>query len=439
MITAQNTNVNEIHKEIETSWNEQLEFLKELIRYKSLSGDERPIQQYIAHYLQNQLHMHVDRFQPDIESIAKHPGFSPVEWDYENSDVVVGSHYGSEGENNALIFQGHTDVVSAEPVSLWNTDPYEPTEKDGRLYGRGAADMKAGLAAMVFAYRAIQKAGYQPKSNVMLQFVPDEERTGNGALAALEAGYTGKAALIPEPFGLKAAYAQVGSMWFRVRYDTVRSTQDGHVQCNAIEKGQVIIDALKQFVRHLNGQVTHPAFKDQEEPIEMNIGKFHSGDFESNEPVVGTIEGRIGLVPGETVKERKESMRAFLREALQSDDWFCDHLPHIEFYGFHAEPTESDDQSQLFQALDHAHEEVIGGQPKRRTLPSTTDARFFQLYYDSDAICYGPEGGNFHEIDEWVDLESVKQVTKVYANLLSSWCGLEKISEATAEEVDVSK
>ncbi|WP_353626280.1 M20/M25/M40 family metallo-hydrolase [Bacillus sp. JCM 19041] len=83
----------------------------------------------------------------------------------------------------------------------------------------------------------------------------------------------------------------------------------------------------------------------------------------------------------------------------------------------------------MFQELDRAHTYVTHEQPERRTLPSTTDARFFHLYYDIDAICYGPEGGHFHEVNEWVDLESVRKVTKVYAIMLANWCGLSKADQ----------
>ncbi|GAK12146.1 acetylornithine deacetylase [Geomicrobium sp. JCM 19039] len=416
-----------IEKEIDASWEDEVAFLKDLVRYPSISGEEKPAQKMIANYLEKELDMKVDRFQPNIDKIKNHPGFSPVEWDYENSDIVIGQHFGEEQEKNSLILQGHTDVVSPEPVGLWSSPPYEPVVTDGKLYGRGAADMKGGLAAMIFAYRAIVRAGFEPKSNVMLQFVPDEERTGNGALAALHEGYTAKGALIPEPFGMKAAVAQVGSLWFRVKFRTVKKTKHGNVQANAIEKSQQVIAALKNFEKQLSESVTHPAFADQDNPLDMNLGVLEVGDFESNEPVTGKIEGRIALLPNETVNERKDQLREYIQQTFAKDDWFNDQPPEVEFYGFHAEATVSDDQTPLFKVLDASHEAVTGTYPERRSLPSTTDARFFHLYYDMDAICYGPDGGNFHEIDEWVDLESVKKVTKVYAHMLASWSGLKRI------------
>ncbi|CAM3886963.1 ArgE/DapE family deacylase [Alkalicoccus chagannorensis] len=418
----------QLHDMVDADWEEQVEFLKEITRFPSLSGQEADVHRHIASFLEKELHLQVDTFGLDIDKIKNLPGYSPVEWTYENSSIVVGKHEGSEGEANSLIFQGHTDVVSPEPSHLWKQDPYDPWEENGRLYGRGAADMKAGLTAFLFAYRALYKAGWQPKSNLMMQFVPDEERTGNGALAALHEGYTAKAALIPEPFGMFPANAQVGSLWFRVKWDTIKRTEDGHVQTNAIEKSQVIISRLHAFVDRLNKNVTHPAFAEMREPIELNIGKIQSGDFESNEPVTAKMEGRIGVLPGETVKERQQQMQQLLAEELQDDEWFRLQPPEIEFYGFHAEATVSDDEAPIFQALDTAHETVVGEAAQRRSLPSTTDARFFQLYYDIDTVCYGPTGGCFHEIDEWVDLESLKQVTKVYTNMIISWCGIEPIN-----------
>ncbi|WP_078393921.1 ArgE/DapE family deacylase [Shouchella patagoniensis] len=419
-----------ITKKIDEQWQDQLDFLKTIVRFPTISGRERVMQLYLADYFSQNLKMKVDRFIPDIDMIASHPGFSPPEWSYEQSDIVIGSQKGIEPEaGRSLIFQAHADVVSAEPISEWVSDPWEPHEQDGRLYGRGVADMKAGLAAMVFAYKAIREAGYIPKADFMLQIVPDEERTGNGALATLEAGYRAEGALIPEPFGLKAAVAQVGALWFRVNIKTIQKDAWNQKQTNVIEKCNTVISALMSFEDELNKTVTHLAFSEQKKPINLNIGTIKAGDFASNEPIKATIEGRISMLPGEKIDDRKKELEEWLIKKTKHDKWFKTNPPHVEFFGFHAEGSCSDDSTPLFQELDKAHTYVTHELPKRRTLPSTTDARFFHLYYDIDAICYGPEGGQFHEVNEWVDLESVRKVTKVYAIMLANWCGLSKVDQ----------
>ena len=106
----------------------------------------------------------------------------------------------AEGGRSAL-FNGHLDVVSPEPRDLWDSDPFTPTLRDGWLYGRGAGDMKSGVAAMTYALHAVERAGFGLRAPVTLEAVIEEECCGNGALACLAAGYDAEAVLIPEPFG----------------------------------------------------------------------------------------------------------------------------------------------------------------------------------------------------------------------------------------------
>ena len=140
-------------------------------------------------------------------------GFTLEPMRIEDVDNFWATHGNNDGP--VLCFAGHTDVVPTGPVEQWGSDPFVPTVRDGKLYGRGAADMKAGIVAYTQAFRALQKLGYEPAAPVYLQSVVEEECTGNGALACLVEGYTADAAIIPEPFeGVMSA--QMGVMWLTI-------------------------------------------------------------------------------------------------------------------------------------------------------------------------------------------------------------------------------
>jgi acetylornithine deacetylase len=129
---------------------------------------------------------------------------------------VVCAHRPREQRGRSLILNGHIDVVPVGAAELWTDPPFEPVVRDGRMYGRGAGDMKAGIAAYITAFRALGRLGRRPAAPVFLQSVVEEECTGNGALACLHRGFRADAAIIPEPFAETILHAQVGVLWLLV-------------------------------------------------------------------------------------------------------------------------------------------------------------------------------------------------------------------------------
>ena len=132
-------------------------------------------------------------------------------------------HDPGQNARRTLAFNGHIDVVSPEPVSLWSSPPFEPrivtAEDDGEdwMVGRGAGDMKGGTVCYLWALAALRDMGLEPASKVILQSPVEEECTGNGALAILDRGWVADACIIPEPFNETLLARQVGVMWFQVR------------------------------------------------------------------------------------------------------------------------------------------------------------------------------------------------------------------------------
>jgi len=112
---------------------------------------------------------------------------------------VVGSHRPATPTGRSLILNGYIDVVPVGPLDMWRDLPFKPRVADGWMYGRGAGDMKVGLAENIFALDALRRIGFQPASGAFVQSVIEEECTGNGALACLERGYRAEAAITLEP------------------------------------------------------------------------------------------------------------------------------------------------------------------------------------------------------------------------------------------------
>lgn len=413
-----------VSKRIESNWEEEINFLQGLVRRRSTLGEEAQVQQYVAEELRK-TGLTPDIWQIDHSEISKMQGYSPVEWSYESRPNVATTWKGSGG-GKSLILNGHVDVVPATPEHHWTYDPWGGEVSDGRMYGRGAADMKSGVAAMIYAVRALREEGIKLKGDATLETVIEEECTGNGALAARVRGYGADAAIIPEPSNQAALEAQLGVMWARV---TVRgrgahaSSAFGAV--NAISKAQLMIQAIQKLEASVNAEAPPGKFNGIEHPLNYNIGIIRGGDWASSVPEECTLEVRISAYPEEDLTEVQTRFRQYLLEAAKNDPWLSENPPDISFYAFLAEGCTVDRQEPIFKALAGPHQNVTGKSLQYYSITATTDARFFNLYQDTPATCYGAVGGNAHAPDEWVDLESVKDVTKVLALTVIAWCSVE--------------
>ncbi|WP_306301266.1 ArgE/DapE family deacylase [Thalassobacillus sp. C254] len=425
---GKNKMMKEIYEKVDDLWEEEVRFLQHIGRFPSTLGNEGALQSFFANYFKNELKLEVDSFVPDVKELSVHPAFSVPEWSYEGRPVVIGSKKGKRKKTGkSLILQGHVDVVSPEPSSAWDYDPWGATIVGDKMYGRGIQDMKSGIAAMIFAYRAVKEAGYELGADLSFQTVIEEECTGNGALAALMRGYKADGALIPEPFAQKAVISQIGVIWLRVKVKgSGAHTERAYQAVNAIEKGYIIIKALETYRNYINNRRKHKDYKDHPHPLNVNVGTFHSGDWPSSVPSECVLEARVGFYPDENPADIKQEVKRWLLEAAVKDSWLKKNPPEITFYGFHADGVSLDQSLELFEVLRKSHEETSHTPFETTSITCTTDIRFFNLYFGIPATCYGPAGGNMHGSNEWVDLRSMKEVTKVYSRFLTHWCNAEK-------------
>jgi len=415
--------------EVDAGFDEQIRFTERLIRFPSTRGQEHTAQDFVHRALAGRGYA-MDRWTLDVESLRHHPGFSPVAVAYDNAINVVGTHRPREESGRSLILNGHIDVVPTGPLEMWAAPPFEPHVDGDWLYGRGSGDMKAGLAANVFALDAIRRAGYAPAATVHVQSVTEEECTGNGALAALLRGYSADAAIIPEPEDDKLVRANVGVIWFQVeikgRPVHVREAQSGS---NAILAAWPVIEALRSLEREWNARKgSHPHFADLEHPINVNVGKIAGGDWASSVPSWCTLDVRAAIYPGVDPADAAKEIEACVAGAGRHDPFLANHPPTVTYNGFFARGYVLDEGSDAEAALARAFEKAYDGRTLESFVtPGYLDGRVFVLYDDCPCLVYGPYSENIHAFDERVSLASVKRVTKTIALFVAQWCGLEKV------------
>jgi acetylornithine deacetylase len=361
----------------------------------------------------------------DPAILAEHPGFAPVPWGYDNRYNIVGIRpSGAEG-GRSLLFNGHLDVVDPGGRTFWQRDPFMPEIRDGWLYGRGAGDMKAGVAAMTYAVKAIENAGFALKAPVTVEAVIEEECSGNGALACIQAGYDAEAVLIPEPFGPTILTHQVGVLWFKVSVaGAARHVLAAGAGVNAIETCFPIISALRGLEAELNEGPRPKAYRDFDHPLNLNIGIFKGGSWPSSVPDTAEFHGRLSYFPGVRFDEIRQKVIRTVKQAATENPWLADHLPKVEFYGFRSDGHSADRSRPALATLTSCHRTLTGSDAADYIATCTTDVRAFHHFGRSQATCYGPVAESIHGADERVHLDSVMHTAKTYALFMARWCGL---------------
>jgi acetylornithine deacetylase len=201
---------------VDAGFDAQLATTRDFVAIPSTRGAEGPCQDMIGDLLRERGY-EVDDWHINVDDLKDLRGFGPIEHDFSKARSVVGTYRPPGNGGKSLILQGHCDVVPTGPLDMWETPPFSPVVKDGRMYGRGACDMKSGTIGALYALDAIKAAGLRPTARIHFQSVIEEESTGVGALSTLQRGYRADACFIPEPTGGKMVRSQVGVIWFRLR------------------------------------------------------------------------------------------------------------------------------------------------------------------------------------------------------------------------------
>jgi acetylornithine deacetylase len=363
-----------------------------------------------------------------VEELQSHPGFSPPLIDYAGRDNVVALHRPRTVAGRSLALQGHVDVVPEGAADEWTTPPFEPAIRGGRMYGRGAGDMKAGIVSTLMAFRALNLAGLQPAAEVQMQSVIEEECSGNGALAVMLAMPKADAVIIPEPGpGLPALYsAEVGVVWAFVtvtgRPAHVRDKQAG---VNAVEAAMAVWQRFEAYERAMNrAEHIHASFHGVNHPVNVNLGTFEGGEWNSSVPTRARIGLRVGVMMGNTALNVRADIQRIVEQA-ERDPALKGAKVRLEFRGFMADPCVFDMAAPIVRMAAANFADLTGHELRHYPATGLTDGRFFQLYQGTPVACFGPDAQDIHGIDESVGMDSMHDITRTIAVTMAGWCGVE--------------
>src|SRR5699024_6628758 len=217
----------------------------------------------------------------------------------------------------------HVDVVSAEPVSNWTVDAWGGENKDGKLYGRGSADMKSGLIANWFALKTLIDLDYPIKGDVQLHCVLEEESGGGGgALACMEEGFLTDGYISSEPHNLQMTISHAGVMYFRIKVKG-KTAHAGlaHEGVNAISKMYKVYNALEELSEWRAENIRFKLYEQGSgQAVHLNLGTLQAGDWVSTVPGEAVLESRMSFIPGETRADMKKLINDTVQKAIAGDE-----------------------------------------------------------------------------------------------------------------------
>ncbi|HEY2421379.1 MAG TPA: peptidase [Neobacillus sp.] len=396
--------------------------LQILVRENSIRGYESSTQAIVIEKCR-QLGLSLDIWEIGDEELRNHPAYCCDRQSFEGNPNLVAVLKGTGG-GKSIILNGHIDVVPVGDVANWEHDPFSGQIECGKLYGRGATDMKGGNVALLMAMEALIANGIKLKGDVIFQSVIEEESGGAGTLAAVIRGYQADGAIIPEPTNMKIFTKQQGSMWFRITVKG-KAAHGGtrYEGVSAIEKSLIVIQRLQQLEKARNERITDPLFEKIPIPIPINIGKIKSGEWPSSVPDRAIIEGRMGLSPEETIQNAKMKMEKCLQELNEQDEWFRENSLQIEWFGGRWLPGTIESNHPLINDLTKSFKEIKGEAPIIEASPWGTDGGILSTIGNTPAIVFGPGiTGMAHDANEFINLEDVFAASEIIALTLMRWC-----------------
>jgi len=162
--------------------------------------------------------------------------------------------------------------------------------------------------------------------------------------------------------------------------------------------------------------------------VNFNLGKIQGGEWASSVPSACRSDIRIGFYPDMRVAQAKAEVEAVLAAAHAAHPAHESLSYRIVYEGFQAEGCEVDLNEPVVTTLSKCHADIVGKALEPQAFTGTTDAKFFNLYGNTPAICYGPAGSSIHGIDEWVSIDSMMEVAAVLAVFMARWCGLNRLA-----------
>ncbi|KMY56058.1 acetylornithine deacetylase [Bacillus sp. FJAT-27231] len=389
--------------------------------------------------------------QSFVADFLKELGFSIDMWDvYPNDPNVVGKWRGTDSETfQSLIINGHIDVAEVQEDEEWEIDPFQAVIKNDSIIGRGAADMKGGLAGALFALQLLREAGISLPGDVIFQSVIGEEVGEAGTLECCRQGYKADFAIVVDTSDLHIqGQGGVITGWI-----TLKSSQTYHdatrrnmihaggklFGASAIEKMMKVIEGLQELERYWAVTKSYPGVLPGTNTINPAVieGGRHAAFIADECRLWITVH----YYPNETYEQAAKEVEEHIRRIASGDIWLRNNPPlfnwggssMIEERGEIFPSFEVEENHAAVQTLIHSHTTILHQPPVVDVSPTVTDGGWL-----ADAgiptVIYGPgDLNNAHSVNEQLSIEQLVSYTKVLLSFIYRWCHTPKSEYASNE------
>jgi len=398
--------------------------LRALVRVPSVTGEEDAIAAGLADRLEA-AGLAVEVFHPDPAAIRDDPDWPGEEVPRTSLPVVIG-RAGRPG-GIRLVLSGHTDVVPPGDPATWSGDPFSGSVLEGSLYGRGACDMKGGVAAILAAVRALGATGAleRIRGELIVALVPSEEDGGQGTLAAIRAGAGGDLCVITEPTGLDIVIAHAGAITFRLTVPGRAAHASRRLEgVSALDNLGVLARALEADEARRNGEESDGLMTALGLPYPTIIGTVAGGEWASTVMDRVVAEGRYGVRLGQSPADAEAELRACIRAACEAHPFLQDRPATVEITGARFASSRVAADHPLPTSLGLAAAAVLGERPRLVGVPYGCDMRLFIGVGETPCVVFGPGDVRVaHAADEHVPLAEVEACARVLAAFVADELG----------------
>ncbi|MBP1655402.1 MAG: putative Acetylornithine deacetylase [Bacteroidetes bacterium] len=399
---------------------ESREFLCDMIRIPSVRGNEGPVNRLVAERMRGlctgaELMQIPESFKDDPLYSWPLPGLT-----YENTQNLRLSIAGAAPETSrSLIFNAHSDVV---PPSKNQENAFQPTVRDGVVYGRGACDDKGQIAVLHLLLSTLQKLHLQPRGNVTIDIVVEEENGGNGTLFMTRHPVHADGAIVLEASERKIFAAVRGAVWFEV----ICRGKPGHSG-----RASDVVSALKEAVKAMGvleeyhdkllaaSRGINPLFDAYANPMPVTFGMLHSGDWPATAPALASIKGVFGFLPNTNIKAVQQGMTDAIRNSPH--EYLREHF-EIQFNMLNNEGNELPVDHPLVQEMMSAARDT-GAPMEVSAMTAACDAWRYALMGIPTIVMGAGSLKYAHSNEEQIAVEEIKETARTLLRFLERWCG----------------